>query len=58
MRFSHNGCFRCTSRGGIALTWMEKNAAYIDWKFRRIKKAYPGVRCVPWLRSPRPAWKG
>jgi hypothetical protein len=25
---------------------MEKNAAYIDWKFRRIKSVSPSVRCV------------
>ncbi len=25
---------------------MEKNAAYVDWKFRRIKSVSPSVRCV------------
>lgn len=39
-------CWRSTSRRGIALTWVEKNAAYVDWKFRRIKGAYPHVKCV------------
>lgn len=39
-------CWQSTSRRGIALTWMEKNAAYIDWKFRRIKEASPGTRCM------------
>ena len=39
-------CWRSTSRRGVALTWVEKNAAYVDWKFRRVKKAYPDLRCV------------
>jgi hypothetical protein len=39
-------CWRSISRRGVALTWVEKNAAYVDLKFRRIKQAYPGVRCV------------
>ncbi len=34
------------SRRGIALTWVEKNACYIDWKFRRIKGVHPEVRCL------------
>ena len=38
--------WRSTSRGGVALVWVERNAAYVDLKFRRIKEAYPGVRCV------------
>ena len=39
-------CWRSSSRRGVALVWMEKNAAYIDLKFRRIKEAYPDVRCL------------
>jgi hypothetical protein len=39
-------CWQSGSRRGIALTWMEKNAAYIDWKFKRIKKASPALNCV------------
>ncbi len=39
-------CWQSTSRRGIALTWVEKNACYIDWKFRRIKGVSPTVRCV------------
>ena len=39
-------CWRSTSRRGIALTWVERNAAYVDWKFRRVKEAYPDLRCV------------
>ncbi len=30
----------------MALTWVEKNAAYVDLKFRRIKEANPDVRCI------------
>ena len=39
-------CWRSTSRRGIALTWVERNAAYVDWKFRRVKEVYPDLRCV------------
>jgi hypothetical protein len=39
-------CWQSTSRRGVALTWVEKNACYIDWKFRRIKSVSPSVRCV------------
>ncbi len=39
-------CWQSTSRRGVALTWVEKNACYIDWKFRRIKGVSPTVRCV------------
>lgn len=39
-------CWRSTSRRGVALVWVEKNAAYIDLKFRRIKEAYSDVRCM------------
>jgi len=39
-------CWRSTSRRGVALTWVEKNAAYVDWKFRRMKEAYSDLRCV------------
>jgi len=39
-------CWRSTSRRGVALTWVEKNACYIDWKFRRIKQAYPDLKCI------------
>ncbi len=39
-------CWRSTSRRGVALTWVEKNAAYVDLKLRRIKAANPDLRCV------------
>ena len=39
-------CWRSTSRRGVALTWVEKNACYVDWKFRRIKQSNPDVKCT------------
>ncbi len=30
----------------MALNWVEKNACYVDMKFRRIKGAYPEVKCA------------
>jgi len=45
-------CWRSTSRRGIALTWVERNAAYIDLKFKRIKGAYPDVRCLGLVEVP------
>src|SRR2546422_9994961 len=39
-------CWRSTSRRGVALNWVERNACYVDMKFRRIKGAHPGVKCV------------
>jgi hypothetical protein len=38
-------CWKSGSRRGIALTWVERNAAYVDLKFGRIKGAYPIVKC-------------
>src|SRR6058998_2921862 len=39
-------CWRSTSRRGVALTWVERNACYVDVKFRRIKGACPDLKCV------------
>ena len=44
--------WKSTSRRGIALTWVERNAAYVDLKFRRIKGAYPEVRCFGLVEVP------
>ena len=44
--------WKSTSRRGIALTWVERNAAYIDLKFRRIKGTYPNVRCFGLVEVP------
>src|SRR5207245_7981053 len=39
-------CWRSTSRRGVALTWVEKNAPYVNLKFRRIKETNPDDRCI------------
>lgn len=44
--------WKSNSRRGIALTWVERNAAYVDLKFRRIKEAYPEVRCFGLVEVP------
>jgi len=41
-----DGCWRSTSRKGLALTWVERNGCYVDVKFRRIKGEYPDLKCV------------
>ena len=46
-------CWKTTGRRGVALGWMERNAAFIDVKFRRLKGAYPGIRCVALAEAPR-----
>lgn len=38
--------WRSVSRRGVALNWVEKNACYVDMKFRRIKRTYPEVTCL------------
>ncbi len=38
-------CWMSRSRRGVALTWVETKAAYIDIKFKRLKENYPGIRC-------------
>jgi hypothetical protein len=39
-------CWRSGSRRGVALCWIEKNAAYINLKFKRLHTAYPDIRFV------------
>jgi hypothetical protein len=39
-------CWRSDSRRGVALGWAERNALYINLKFRRLKDARPGIRCL------------
>lgn len=39
-------CWLSRSRRGAALNWVEKNAAYVDLKFKRLKERYPGIRCL------------
>jgi hypothetical protein len=45
-------CWKTTRRRGVALGWMERNAAFIDVKFRRLKGAYPDLRCVALAEAP------
>ncbi len=39
-------CWLSRSRRGVALGWGERNAAYVDFKFRRLKESYPGLKCL------------
>jgi len=45
-------CWRSDSRRGIALTWVERNACWIDVKFKRLKEHYPGIRCIALVEVP------
>jgi hypothetical protein len=45
-------CWKTRGRRGVALGWMERNAAFIDVKFRRLKGAYPGLRCIALAEAP------
>lgn len=45
-------CWKTAGRRGVALGWMERNAAFIDVKFRRLKGAYPGLLCVALAEAP------
>jgi hypothetical protein len=44
-------CWESVSRRGTALTWMERNAAYVDIKFRKLKENYPGIRCLGFVEA-------
>lgn len=45
-------CWKTAARRGVALGWMERNAAFIDVKFRRLKGLHPGIRCVALAEAP------
>ncbi len=45
-------CWKTAGRRGVALGWMERNAAFIDVKFKRLKGAYPGLGCVALAEAP------
>ncbi|MGH9920701.1 MAG: hypothetical protein ACRD6W_17755 [Nitrososphaerales archaeon] len=45
-------CWKTTGRRGVALGWMERNAAFIDVKFRRLKGAHSGILCVALAEAP------
>jgi len=44
-------CWRSESRRGSALMWVEKNAAYVDLKFARLKDGYHGIRCLRFVEA-------
>ncbi len=46
-------CWRSSSRRGIALVWIERNAAYVDLKFKRIKGAYPETKSIAFVEVQR-----
>jgi hypothetical protein len=46
-------CWISRSRRGAAMGWMERNAAFIDLKFRRLKELIPGLRCYALAEAPR-----
>ena len=39
-------CWRSDSRRGVALGPAERNALYVNLKFKRLKAIRPGVRCL------------
>jgi hypothetical protein len=45
-------CWKTTGSRGVALGWMERNAAFIDVKFRRLKDLHPGISCVAFAEAP------
>lgn len=45
-------CWKTNARRGVALGWMERNAAFIDVKFRRLKGTHPGILCVALAEAP------
>ena len=45
-------CWISRSRQGVALSWVERNAAYVDLKFKRLKVTYPGIRCLGLVEVP------
>src|ERR1700735_1765107 len=45
-------CWRSDSRRGVALGWAERNALYVNLKFRRLKEMHPGMRCFGFAEVP------
>ncbi len=39
-------CWRSDSRRGVALGWAERNALYVNLKFKRLKELHPAIRCL------------
>ncbi len=45
-------CWESVSRRGTALTWVERNAAYVDLKFRKLKETNLGIHCLGFVEAP------
>src|SRR2546426_12193481 len=45
-------CWSSRSRRGTALTWIERDAAHVDLKFKKLKENYPGIRCLALVEAP------
>jgi len=45
-------CWISRSRRGEAMAWMERNAAYLDLKFRRLKEEHSALRCFALAEAP------
>jgi hypothetical protein len=45
-------CWMSESRQGTALTWLERNAAFIDVKFTRLKLLDSRLRCLGLVQAP------
>ncbi len=45
-------CWLSRSRRGAALSWVERNAAYVDLKFGRLKQNYPARMCLGLVQVP------
>lgn len=45
-------CWMSESRRGVALSWLERNAAYVDLKFRRLKELDARIQCFALVQAP------
>jgi len=45
-------CWMSESRSGTALTWLERNAAFVDVKFAKLKRLNSAFRCVGYVEAP------
>jgi hypothetical protein len=46
-------CWMSESRQGTALAWLERNAAFVDVKFARLKLLNPQLQCLGFVTAPR-----
>jgi len=45
-------CWMSESRRSAALTWLERNAAFVDLKFVKLKRLNSGFRCLGYVEAP------